>query len=58
VKKRNELASKELLSTTEENELKSLNEKLENLGFSISTDDPDYMDFLIQKYHQPQKRGN
>lgn len=50
---RNELASKETLSTLEEDELKKLNIKLEKLGFSISTDDPDYMDFLIQKYHTP-----
>lgn len=53
VLKRNELASKENLSEQEERELEILNEKLEKLGFSISTDDPDYMDFLIQKYHTP-----
>lgn len=51
VLRRNELASKEMLSTPEERELKALNESLEKLGFSIATDDPDYMDFLVQKYH-------
>lgn len=51
VTRRNELASKEKLSKTEEKELESINHSLEKLGFSISTDDPDYMDFLIKKYH-------
>lgn len=58
VTRRNELASKERLSEAEECELKTLNEKLESLGFSISTDDPDYMDFLIQKYHHSDKGNN
>lgn len=51
VVRRNELASKERLSKLEAKELEDINERLEKLGFSISTDDPDYMDFLIQKYH-------
>ena len=56
--RRNALASKEELSKKEESELKKLNESLEKLGFSISTDDPDYMDFLVKKYHSPNKKGS
>lgn len=55
VTRRNELASKESLSKTEERELKSIKLSLEKLGFKISTDDPDYMDFLVEKYHS--KKG-
>ena len=58
VKRRNELASKVTLSASEESDLRRLNEKLEKLGFSISTDDPDYMDFLIKKYHHSLERGD
>ena len=55
VTRRNELASKESLSKTEERELESIKLSLEKLGFKISTDDPDYMDFLVEKYHS--KKG-
>jgi len=58
VTRRNELASKEILSKPEEKELKILNINLEKLGFSIATDDPDYMDFLFQKYHTPENKDN
>lgn len=51
VTRRNELASKEGLSKTEEQELENINQRLEKLGFNLSTDDPDYMDFLIARYH-------
>jgi predicted ATPase len=56
VTRRNELASKEQLSKTEEKELEAINLRLEKLGFNISTDDPDYMDFLIEKYHSKKSR--
>lgn len=52
ITRRNYLASAESLSQREMSELKSLNEELDNLGFSLSSDDPDYMDFLRKKYHQ------
>ncbi|MBE8233421.1 MAG: AAA family ATPase [Endozoicomonadaceae bacterium] len=51
VKKRNYLASKETLTTEEEKELTEINDRLEPLGFTFSDDDPDYMDFLLEKYH-------
>lgn len=49
--RRNELASKESLSLEEESELRVINAGLDGLGFSFDADDPDYMDFLIKKYH-------
>lgn len=49
--RRNFLASKELITKDEESELKRINAELDELGFSISTDDSDYMDYLISKYH-------
>lgn len=53
IEARNRLASKPTsLSSDEQKTLKELNEKLDPLGFNISTDDPDYMDYLIKKYHQ------
>lgn len=60
---RNSLAAKESLSNerimregstqpeTEEEYLKRLNDELNILGFNLSSDDPDYMDFLRTKYH-------
>lgn len=60
---RNAIAAKDNLSVdrvvreeghvpeSEEELLKRLNEELEKLGFNMSTDDPDYMDFLRKKYH-------
>jgi len=50
--RRNLLASKDRLSAPEETELAKINGELSQLGFSLSTDDPDYMDYLIQKYHE------
>jgi len=56
IEHRNRLAAKPTaLNSQEKEELKNLNERLEPLGFNFSTDDPDYMDFLIQKYHAPSK---
>ena len=52
VLRRNFLASKDELLGTEKSELSKINNELENLGFSMSSDDPDYMDFLTQKYHK------
>lgn len=61
---RNRLAAQEILSKekqifdedigpeTEEEYLSRLNNELEELGFNLSSDDPDYMDFLQQKYHK------
>lgn len=49
--RRNILASQEKLTDTEESELRAINEVLDKLGFNFISDDPDYMDFLIQKYH-------
>ncbi|WP_151831652.1 AAA family ATPase [Acinetobacter ursingii] len=61
--KRNALAAKETLSKDkivreygfppedEEQYLARLNSKLEDLGFNLATDDPDYLDFLRNKYH-------
>ncbi|MEH5958600.1 AAA family ATPase [Escherichia coli] len=60
---RNELAAKEILSKEkiirepgfhpedEEQYLARLNTELEHLGFNLATDDPDYLEFLRQKYH-------
>jgi len=54
---RNKLASKELLTSEEETSLTRLNIELDKLGFNIASDDPDYLDFLRQKYHRESK-GN
>lgn len=51
VTRRNELASKDELTEKEGEELTALTDRLDNLGFSWSTDDPDYMEFLVKKYH-------
>nr|WP_064495154.1 AAA family ATPase [Pseudomonas chengduensis] len=60
---RNILAAKETLSEdsftredgfgpeTDAEYLKRLNDDLEVLGFNLATDDPDYLDFLRNKYH-------
>jgi len=56
--RRNILASQETLSSDEEGELKTINNKLDKLGFSLASDDPDYMDFLIQKYHSKPGEAN
>ncbi len=60
---RNALAAKEVLSDektvreegflaeSDEEYLTRLNEELEPLGFNITVDDPDYLDFLRKKYH-------
>lgn len=48
---RNFLASQETLTVPETKKLEKLNMELDDLGFSISHDDPDYMDFLREKYH-------
>lgn len=49
--RRNILASQENLTIAEESELKNINIELDELGFNFISDDPDYMDFLVQKYH-------
>lgn len=49
--RRNILASKEEITQKEEAELKNINLELEELGFNLSTDDADYMDYLTKKYH-------
>lgn len=49
--RRNILASKEQLTLEEEGELRTINEELDKLGFNFISDDPDYMDFLVKKYH-------
>ncbi len=52
IETRNRLASKPTaLTDSEMLEFKRLNNHLEHLGFNISTDDSDYMDYLINKYH-------
>ncbi len=52
IEARNKLASKPTaLDPAEKRELQRLNDQLEPLGFNLSTDDPDYMDYLIKKYH-------
>ncbi|MGN9650739.1 AAA family ATPase [Klebsiella michiganensis] len=60
---RNALAAKETLSKEklvreqgfppedEEQYLARLNAQLEHLGFNLATDDPDYLEFLRNKYH-------
>lgn len=61
--RRNALAAKEVLSNEkivreqgfqpedEEQYLARLNSELEDLGFNLATDDPDYLEFLRAKYH-------
>jgi len=56
--RRNILASQEKLGSDEEDELKMINSELDGLGFSLASDDPDYMDFLIQKYHSKPGEAN
>jgi predicted ATPase len=51
IERRNFLASKNKLSAKERMELEQLNDKLDGLGFALSTDDPDYADFLNERYH-------
>ncbi|PHR54943.1 MAG: chromosome segregation protein SMC [Robiginitomaculum sp.] len=52
IEARNKLAGKPTsLTLAEKQELQRLNDRLEPLGFNISTDDPDYMDYLMKKYH-------
>ncbi len=48
--RRNMLASMDRLSPQEESELKQINGELDELGFTLSSDDPDYMDYLRNKY--------
>ncbi|SFU42109.1 ATP-binding protein [Halomonas korlensis] len=60
---RNKLAAKDELSTekivreegelpeSEEEFLSRLNKELAELGFNLASDDPDYMDFLRERYH-------
>lgn len=60
---RNALAAQEALSKEklvreeghepedEEQYLSRLNSELEGLGFNLATDDPDYLEFLREKYH-------
>lgn len=67
---RNALAAKENLSEerlvrekgfkpeTDAEYLKRLNEDLENLGFNLATDDPDYLDFLRSRYLQDNMRNS
>jgi predicted ATPase len=51
VMRRNALASKEELSKAEEDELATINKGLQGLGFNLSSDDPDYLEYLRGKYH-------
>jgi predicted ATPase len=60
---RNSMAAKDQLSDekivrevgyppeSEPEYLKRINTELDTLGFNLATDDPDYLDFLRQKYH-------
>lgn len=50
IQRRNLLASKEKLRKPEMAELKKVTAELEKLGFNLSTDDPDYADFLKKRY--------
>ncbi|EIQ3689678.1 AAA family ATPase [Salmonella enterica] len=66
---RNSLAAKDNLSKDkiiredgcqpedEEEYLSRLNTELGKLGFNLATDDPDYFDFLREKYHSTAKEG-
>ncbi|MCL1126328.1 hypothetical protein [Shewanella surugensis] len=40
---------------SEPEQLKRLNADLDTLGFNLSSDDPDYLDFLRDRYHQVQE---
>jgi predicted ATPase len=53
--RRNFLASKEKISRKESMELRILTAELDQLGFNLNTDDPDYADFLSERYHGPSK---
>lgn len=67
---RNALAAKEILSKErivrepgfqpedEEQYLARLNAELENLGFNLATDDPDYLEFLRNKYHSKHEESH
>lgn len=67
---RNALAAKETLSKeniireegqepeNEEQYLSRLNTELESLGFNLATDDPDYLEFLREKYHSKNVEDN
>lgn len=58
IENRNRLAGKPTaLTNDEKEELQILNDRLEPLGFNLSTDDPDYMDFLTKKYHPTKKES-
>ena len=54
---RNKLASKEHLTDFEATRLKRLNIVLDELGFGLASDDSDYMNYLIDKYHRNSSRG-
>lgn len=68
LKTRNALAAKDKLSEekimreegrapeTEEEYLKRLNVELDALGFNLASDDPDYLDFLRERYSQKSER--
>jgi len=59
IEARNRLASKPTsLTPAEKRELQRLNDELEPLGFNLSTDDPDYMDYLTKKYHRTEGAVN
>ncbi len=67
---RNALAAKETLSKEklvreqgfppedEEQYLARLNAQLEHLGFNLATDDPDYLEFLRNKYHSKHEESH
>lgn len=67
---RNALAAQEILSKEkvvreegqepedEEQYLSRLNSELEGLGFNLATDDPDYLEFLREKYHSKSTGDN
>jgi len=67
---RNALAAQETLSKEqivreeghepedEEQYLSRLNSELEGLGFNLATDDPDYLEFLREKYHSKNTGDN
>lgn len=53
--RRNMLASMDKLSPLEESELIRINGELDELGFTLSSDDPDYMDYLRNKYQTEER---
>jgi ABC-type multidrug transport system ATPase subunit len=55
--RRNVLASKEKLAAREKAELANINRELDALGFRWSSDDPDYTDYLKNKYHSVSSEG-